>query len=55
MRAVKWMASCTNTDRDGYPMYRRVMVHFSSIQDRHALYVEPLHYQYDWTVPTSTQ
>src|SRR5262249_1783860 len=42
------------SDREGYAIYRRVMAHFSTIQDRHALYVEPLHYQYDWTVPASS-
>src|SRR5262249_14764569 len=41
------------SDHEGYPVYRRIMAHFSSIQDRHALYVEPLHYQLEWTVPVS--
>ncbi|WP_283442067.1 hypothetical protein [Noviherbaspirillum suwonense] len=27
--------------------------HLSSIQDRHALYVEPLHFQRTWTVPAA--
>jgi hypothetical protein len=39
------------TDREGYAFYRRLMAHLSSIQDRHALYVEPLHFQHTWTVP----
>ncbi len=38
------------SDREGYPVYRRVMAHLSAIQDRHALYVEPLHFQYGWTI-----
>ena len=38
-------------DRAGYPVFRRVMAHLASIQDRHALRVEPLHFQYTWTVP----
>ena len=38
-------------DRAGYPVFRRAMAHLSSVQDRHALRVEPLHFQYTWTVP----
>ncbi len=38
------------SDRDGYATYRRVMAHLSSIQDRHALRVEPLHYTHSWSV-----
>ena len=38
-------------DRAGYVVYRRIMSHLSAIQDRHALYVEPLHFQIMWTVP----
>lgn len=41
------------SDREGYVIYRRVMAHLSSIQDRHALRVEPLHYVHSWTVPAS--
>src|SRR5262245_13878930 len=37
------------SDREGYAVFRRVMAHLSSIQDRHALSVEPLHFQYSWT------
>jgi hypothetical protein len=40
-------------DRDGYPVFRCVMAHLSSIQDRHALYVEPLLFQHSWTMPAS--
>ncbi len=48
-------AVCYNdpSDRDGYPVFRRVMAHLSSIQDRHALSIEPLLFQYNWTVPVS--
>jgi hypothetical protein len=42
-------------DREGYPMFRRVMAHLSAIQDRHALYVEPLHFQYSWTMPADAE
>ena len=38
-------------DKTGYAVYRRVMAHLSAIQDRHALHVEPLHFQHSWTVP----
>lgn len=39
------------SDKDGYQTYRRVVSHLSAIQDRHALYVEPLHFLHSWTVP----
>src|SRR4029434_6723477 len=42
------------SDREGYPVFRLVMAHLSSIQDRHALYVEPLHFQYSWTIPADS-
>ena len=44
--------ACQNrpSDRDGYTTYRRVMAQLSTIQDRHALYVEPLYFQRSWTV-----
>ncbi len=38
------------SDRDGYVMYRRVMAQLSSIQDRHALSVQPLYFQRAWTI-----
>jgi len=38
------------SDKDGYRNYRRVVSHLSAIQDRHALYVEPLHFQHTWRV-----
>jgi hypothetical protein len=41
-------------DQDGYPVFRRVMAHLSSIQDRHALYIEPLLFQYNWTIPANS-
>ena len=41
------------SDHDGYVMYRKVMAHLSSIQDLHALYVEPLHFDRMWDVPVS--
>lgn len=39
------------SDRAGYAVFRRVVAHLSTIQDRHALQVEPLHFQHTWTVP----
>jgi hypothetical protein len=42
------------SDRDGYTAFRRVMAHLSSIQDRHALRVEPLVLRYGWTLPASS-
>ena len=41
------------SDRDGYTMFRRVVAHLSSIQDLHALNVEPLHFERTWEVPES--
>lgn len=40
------------SDVEGYKTFRRVMAHLSSIQDRHALHVEPLYFQRSWTVPS---
>ena len=39
------------SDKEGYQVYRRVIAHLSSIQDRHALFVEPLRFEHSWTVP----
>ncbi len=39
------------TDKIGYPMFRRVVLHLSTIQDRNALYVEPLIFEDSWTLP----
>lgn len=41
------------SDIEGYTTFRRVMAHLSSIQDRHALHVEPLYFQRSWTVPSN--
>ena len=48
--------ACPNrpSDREGYTTYRRVMAQLSTIQDRHALYVEPLYFQRTWTVGADT-
>jgi len=41
------------SDHDGYVIYRRVMSQLSTIQDRHALFVDPLHFDHTWTVPAA--
>jgi hypothetical protein len=41
------------SDRAGYAMFRRIVAHLSAIQDRHNLHVEPLHFLYNWIVPTT--
>jgi len=41
------------SDRGGYTVFRQVVSHLSAIQDRHALYVEPLNFQRTWTVPAA--
>jgi hypothetical protein len=42
-----------NRPRDGkqYEVFRRVVLHLSSIQDRDALYAEPLVFERTWTLP----
>jgi hypothetical protein len=42
------------SDHEGYIIYRRVMSQLSTIQDRHALYVDPLHFDHNWTVPVAS-
>ena len=42
------------TDTVGYPLFRRVVAHLSAIQDLHALHVEPLHFQHNWTMPAAS-
>lgn len=41
------------SDKEGYPVFRRIVAHLSSIQDRQALSVEPLHFDLVWHVPAS--
>jgi hypothetical protein len=41
------------SDQVGYPIYRRVMSHLSTIQDRQALHVDPLHFDHSWKVPAA--
>lgn len=41
------------SDRKGYGVFRQVMAHLSAIQDRNALYVEPLIFRERWTIPAN--
>jgi hypothetical protein len=41
-------------DKSGYQVYRRVMSQLSTIQDRHALYVDPLHFDHTWKVAAAS-
>ncbi|MDV6345493.1 hypothetical protein [Nitrosomonas sp. Is37] len=41
------------SDRDGYEMFRRVVLHLSAIQDQKQLYAEPLTFEHSWTIPAS--
>jgi len=38
----------------GYPLFRRIVLHLSSIQDRNHLYVEPLTFVREWTLPVES-
>ena len=39
------------SDIVGYPQFRRVVLHLSSIQDSNDLYIEPLIFRRSWTLP----
>jgi len=40
-------------DTIGYPLFRQAVLHLSSIQDRHQLFVEPLMFDQHWTLPAA--
>ena len=42
------------SDKDGYEMFRRVVLHLSAIQDHNSLYVEPLSIERSWTIPADS-
>lgn len=42
------------SDKAGYEMFRRVVLHLSSIQDHNSLYVEPLSIERSWTIPADS-
>ncbi len=44
----------TPADRTGYEMFRRVVTHLSTIQDRNQLHAEPLVYNRTWTIPANS-
>lgn len=41
------------SDRSGYEMFRRIVLHLSAIQDQKQLYAEPLTFERSWTIPAS--
>ncbi|MEK6787163.1 MAG: hypothetical protein AABY61_16940 [Nitrospirota bacterium] len=42
------------SDKAGYEMFRRVVLHLSAIQDHNSLYVEPLNIERSWTIPADS-
>lgn len=40
------------SDRAGYEMFRRIVLHLSAIQDQKQLYAEPLTFERIWTIPS---
>jgi len=42
------------SDKVGYEMFRRVVLHLSAIQDHNSLYVEPLSIEQTWTIPADS-
>lgn len=40
------------SDRAGYEMFRRIVLHLSAIQDQKQLYAEPLTFERSWTIPS---
>ena len=42
------------SDKPGYEMFRRVVLHLSAIQDHNSLYVEPLIIERNWTIPADS-
>lgn len=41
-------------DTEGYRLFRQAVLHLSSIQDRHKLFVEPLMFDQQWTLPAES-
>jgi len=41
------------SDRSGYEMFRRIVLHLAAIQDQKQLYAEPLTFERSWTIPAS--
>lgn len=42
------------SDRAGYEMFRRVVLHLSAIQDQNRLHAEPLTFERIWTIPAES-
>jgi hypothetical protein len=42
------------SDRDGYTAFRQIVLHLSTVQDRNALYAEPLIFEESWTEPAAS-
>lgn len=42
------------SNKVGYEMFRRVVLHLSAIQDHNSLYVEPLSIEQSWTIPADS-
>ena len=42
------------SDKVGYPLFRQAVLHLSSIQDRHMLFVEPLMFERHWRLPAES-
>lgn len=42
------------SDKSGYEMFRRVVLHLSAIQDHNQLYAEPLLLKHTWKIPSSS-
>ncbi|MDR4493047.1 MAG: hypothetical protein R3B74_01230 [Nitrospirales bacterium] len=41
-------------DKTGYPVFRQIVLHLSRLQDNNQLYVEPLVFDREWTLPLSS-
>ncbi len=41
------------SDQIGYPIFRQIVLHLSRLQDNNQLYIEPLVYDREWTLPLS--
>jgi len=42
------------SDMTGYPIFRQIVLHLSRLQDNNQLYVEPLVYDREWTLPLTS-
>jgi hypothetical protein len=42
------------SDTNGYPLFRQTVLHLSSVQDRHHLFVEPLMFEQHWLLPATS-